>query len=87
MRGREKLLMDLDSSRLHDNDGLGLIEHRVVAALHKVAFSSRKVALAAKNEANCFWCVRLLLIFQHSLQQQQPLLKCRLGIGGGNFSH
>ena len=45
--------MDLDRTGLHGKVGL---VGRGVVTFHKVAFSSRKVALDAKKEANCCLC-------------------------------
>ena len=45
--------MDLDREGVQGEAELPWRE--MTTALRKVAFSSCKVALAAKNEANCYW--------------------------------
>ena len=53
-RGREKLFVDSDCTGLRRAVGM-LGQELGIAALRKVAFSSHKAALVAKNEANCRW--------------------------------
>ena len=45
----------------------------VVVVMHRVAFSSLKVALVAKKEVS-FLLIVLLVVFQHLFQRQQSLL-------------
>ena len=53
-RGREKLFVDSDCARLRDV--VGMSGQRVgIATFRKIAFSSHKAMLSAKNEANCYW--------------------------------
>ena len=53
---KEKLSIDSDRIGLRGNVGFGLAGHGVVAMFHRVAFSSHKVVLPVKKEANCCWC-------------------------------
>ena len=53
-RGRGEVVR-VDSYHIGLRGPVGLLGGGLEATFHKVAFSSRKAALAAKKEANYYW--------------------------------